>query len=50
MRKMKSLNTDFHHFCRKNAPFAVGNKHTTNDTSSVRLSVISYVLNADSDR
>jgi len=33
-----------------NALFATGNKHTANDESCLRMSAISYVVNADSGR
>jgi len=38
----------FTFFCTNNAPFTTGN--TANDVSCLRISVISYVLNADSGR
>jgi len=47
-RSNSQPNPDF--FCINNAPFATRNKYTANDVSSLRMSVISCVLNADSGR
>jgi len=37
-------------FCTNKAPFATENKSTANDVTRLRMSMISYVLNADSGR
>jgi len=45
-----TLNPNFLHSCTSSAPFATRNNRTANDVSRSRMSVMSDVLNASSDR
>lgn len=38
------------YLCANNAPFVTANKHTANDVPCIRMSLMSYVLNARSGR
>jgi len=46
----RTLYSNIHRFCKNDAPSATENTHTTNNVSCLRMSVICYVLNADSGR
>jgi len=43
-----TVNPNFHHFCKNNAPFSTRNKRTANDVSCLRMPVVFYVLNDNS--
>jgi len=45
-----TLTPDCNLFCTDNSPFATGNEHIANGVSCSRMSVIFYILNADSGR
>ena len=42
--------SNFYHLCTNSKVFATGNKHTVNDVSCLRTSLVSDVLNASSGR